>query len=111
MIGYFEVHTGAGFNRKTDLFQIKEAQEDKKHRIVIEHIMTLQTRMKKGGSISGSELEIEIIKGKLKLFDGSKLVFWLEEKQRLAKIRLFASKELYEEATRITFPNVKWQFS
>jgi len=110
LIGWFEVQSGVGFKRKTELFQIKEIQRDKKQMIQIEHLMSLESRKKYNGNVIGDEIEISISQKKIKLFNCSKPVFWLEEKQTVAKVRQFSSKEAYQKALKTSFSSIKWCF-
>lgn len=108
MIGWFEVYTIIGSHTKTDLFQIKEVQENKERRILIKHLMTLPVRTGESQPVSGDELEIT--GGRLRLLDCGKLIFWLEDRQRLGRIKLFSSKKSYQKSLKISFHFIEWHF-
>jgi len=108
LIGWFEVYTTIGSRTKTDLFKIKEVQENKERRILIKHLMTLPAQTGEDQSVSGDEIEIN--GGRLRLFDSGKLIFWLEDRQRLGRVKLFSTKKSYQKSLKMSFPRIEWHF-
>jgi len=108
LIGWFEVRSGVGLSQKIDLLQVKEIIRDKKQVIQIEHLLNLKSRKKCEGGAIGDE--IEVIEKNIKLLDCSKSTFWLDEKQKVVKVRLFSSREAYQKALKRSFPFIDWHF-